>query len=304
MMPRTFRTFIGVLTTVVLGVSPLFAQSDPTAAPRPTVGEDGGAWVDRLELFVGLDGSKQPQDLGINANMGPRFSVGWTAPVSPRWGLGVQLGAAANASDAAVNVLEQIEGTSRRLQLFSTVGLYQKNGRLSWAVGYDSLRQYYFDETWMAQLRGQLEVAVGPNDQMGVRFAGPVRGADAAIGDVRLRLEPIGHVSALARHSWPSGAVTGLWVGVAEGHHNVVLVFPGNSRDSRVLVYGAELSMPLNQRWSVTGATNLMTPAATGTVDAYMGVTVRLGAGGRRPPFGSSLTVANNTTFAVDLARQ
>ena len=34
-----------------------------------------------------------------------------------------------------------------------------------------------------------------------------------------------------------------------------------------------ELSVPLSDRFALTGATNLMTPAATGTVDAYMGVT-------------------------------
>jgi hypothetical protein len=304
MMTMTLGTLVAALLTVALGASPSLAQSKPPASPPSPVGETGGTWLDRLVLFVGLDGSKQPQDLGINANIGPRFSVSWTVPVSPRLGLGVRLGAAANASDAAVNVLEQIDGTSRRFQLFSTVGLYQTKGRLSWAAGYDGLRQDYFDETWMAQLRGELEVAVGRNDQMGVRFTAPLRGANAAIGDVSLRLEPIAQVSAVARHSWPSGAATGIWVGVAEGHHNVVLVFPGNSRDTHVVVYGAELSMPLNDRWSVTGATNLMTPAATGAVDAFMGVTVRLGARRRRSPFGAMLNVANNTTFAVDLARK
>ena len=156
----------------------------------------------------------------------------------------------------------------------------------------------------MSQARGQLEVAVGRNDQLGVRFTAPLRGANAAIGDVSLRLEPIAQVSAVARHSWQSGAVTGIWIGVAEGHHNVVLVFPGNSRDAHVLVYGAELSMPLNDRWSVTGAMSRYHAACTGTVDAFMGVTLHLGARGRRSSFAPALTVANNTTFSVDLARR
>ena len=59
-----------------------------------------------------------------------------------------------------------------------------------------------------------------------------------------------------------------MWLGVARGHHNVVWVFPDNSRTENVLVYGADLQLPLNDRFAVMGAANFLTPTSTGTVDA------------------------------------
>ena len=41
--------------------------------------------------------------------------------------LGAQIGVATNLSDAAVHVLDQVEGTSRRTQTFLTFGVFQKN---------------------------------------------------------------------------------------------------------------------------------------------------------------------------------
>src|ERR1700730_12491028 len=65
---------------------------------------------DNLSLFVGPDGSKQPEDLGINANMGVRFSVNWGLPVSERLKLGIQLCVRANVTDNGVNVLHHLHG--------------------------------------------------------------------------------------------------------------------------------------------------------------------------------------------------
>lgn len=260
-------------------------------------------WLDRVDLFVGLDGSKQPQDLGVNANIGPRAAVNVGVPLVRTSGFGLQAGVAVNVSDAAVAVLERVDGTSRRTQVFTTLGLFQRLDRLQWAVVHDVVKQSYFSDTITAQVRGEVMLAVGRHDQVGAWFTAPTRRADAAIADTAVRLAPIPQVNATARHTWPSGATTGLWLGVASGHHNVVLVFPENTRDRHVLVYGATLTMPLNARWSVTGATNLITPSASGTVDAFMGVSVRLGRGhGSR--FSPPLAVANNTGFSVDLSRR
>jgi hypothetical protein len=50
------------------GASPAAAQQSAIGAPQPSIFEN-------LSLFAGLDGSKQPQDLGINANMGLRLAA-------------------------------------------------------------------------------------------------------------------------------------------------------------------------------------------------------------------------------------
>ncbi len=305
-LPTAFTTALALaLMLSALAATPAFAQS---SAPASAASSEG--WRDRIDVFVGLDGSKQPQDLGINANMGPRFAANIATPLVRAAGLGIQFGTSVNLSDAAVHVLDQVEGTSRRTQVFTTVGVFQRTGRLSWSLGYDALRQFYYDDVWLGQWRGEVNVAMSDRDQIGVWFTAPASGSDAAVGDVSaggtaLRLDPIGQASVVARHTWATGARTGVWVGVARGHHNVVLVFPDNSRSRNVLVCGAELLMPLNDRWAITGATNLITPTATGTVDAFMGVTVNLGRRGTGTArFGPMLGVANNTSFAVDLERR
>jgi hypothetical protein len=83
-------------------------------------------------------------------------------------------------------------------------------------------------------------------------------------------------------------------------------VFPDNSRDENVFVYGAELSLPLSERFAVSGAANLVTPASTGTVDAYLGVTFYPGRSGMRAAtnrFAPLIQVANNPEMAINLRR-
>jgi hypothetical protein len=72
-----------------------------------------------------------------------------------------------------------------------------------------------------------------------------------------------------------------------------------------VFVYGSELALPLSPRLEITGAANFITPTATGTVDAFLGVTFYPGKGGTaaRGSFAPLLGVANNPHFAVNLQR-
>jgi hypothetical protein len=260
---------------------------------------------DDLELFAGLDGSKQPQDLGINANMGVRFAANLGVPVAERWHLGVQLGAGINLSDAAVHVLDQIEGTSRRTQTFVTAGLFQQpTPRLSWALGYDFLYEHYYDTFNLGQVRGQVGYQATPTNEIGTWFAASVRGQDGVMGTTPVRLDPISQANVYYRHTWPTLARTTVWAGVAAHHSDIVWVLPDNSRDTNIVVYGAQLELPLSERLSVTGSGNFLTPAGTGTVDAYLGITYypghkAMGRGRFAPP----LMLANNPEFAVDLRR-
>src|SRR5580700_1211480 len=101
----------GVLIVAVAGglclsCVPRADASDDTPPPGlpPVVAASGEARgvFDNLSLFIGPDGSKQPQDLGINANMGVRVSANWGLPVSERMKLGMQFGVGRNISDNAV----------------------------------------------------------------------------------------------------------------------------------------------------------------------------------------------------------
>jgi hypothetical protein len=283
--------------------TPTTAAADANALGTPSV----PTWLENVDLFFGLDGSKQPQDLGINANMGVRFAANAGVPVWKRANLGAQVGMAMNFSDAAVHVLEQIHGTSRRTQTFVTAGLFQQaTTRLSWALGYDFQHQTYFDTFRLGQVRGSAGYAVKATDEVGAWFTKSVKNDQGVMGETTVHLDPISQFNVYLKHRWPTMAQTTIWAGMASGHHNVVLLLPDNSRATNVIVYGAKLELPLSNRLSVTGSGNFLTPAATGTVDAYLGVTFypgrrNLAAG--RGRFAPPTMVANNPEFPVDLRR-
>ncbi|HEY7475170.1 MAG TPA: DUF6666 family protein [Vicinamibacterales bacterium] len=290
------------------------AASDParTEGPQSYVVQTPGAgqtgrWFDNLSLFVGPDGSKQPQDLGINANMGIRFSGNIGFPLLERAGIGAQIGAALNLSDAAVHVLDQVEGTSRRTQTYLTLGVFQRaSEKWNWAVAYDVLVQQYYDDFKLAQWRGQLGYAVTPRNEVGLWVAKSAKGDDGLMADTPVRLDPISQINGYTRITWTNLAQTAVWVGMASHHNNVVWVFPDNSKDDHVLVYGADLYVPLNERFGLQGAANFLTPTATGTVDAYLGVVFYPGRGAFRAvrnAFAPLQTVANNPSFSVNLRR-
>lgn len=307
-MRRLVQPLLGSLWLLALTSSPLHAQSSSSAAAPASAGTaaaDSRTWLENVNVFAGLDGSKQPQDLGINANMGVRLAANAGIPLVKSARLGAQVGVALNLSDAAVHVLEQVEGTSRRTQTFATIGLFQQaTDRLSWALAYDFLHQKYFDAFTLGQLRGEAGFDVTTTDEVGAWFTKSAKGDSGTMGTTPVRLDPISQINTYLKHRWPSSAETTAWVGVAAGHNNIVFLLPNDSRTRRVLVYGARLDLPLSDRVSITGSSNFLTPAATGTVDAYLGVTIH--AARRRAPrstFAPPVSVANNPEFAVDLHR-
>lgn len=276
------------------------------AVQTPGAGQQGGRF-DNLSLFVGPDGSKQPQDLGINANMGIRFAANLGLPLHERSNLGMQVGMAVNLSDAAVHVLDQVEGTSRRTQTYLTLGVFQRTTqKWNWGAGYDVLFQNYYDSFQLGQWRGQVGYSLTDRNEVGAWFAKSAQGSDGEMGGTPVRLDSISQINGYTRITWTNWAQTAVWVGVASGHHNVVWVFPDNSRDSHTLVYGADLFVPLSDRFALTGAANFLTPTSTGTVDAYLGVAFYPGKGAFRAvrnTFAPLLSVANNPSFSVNLQR-
>ncbi len=283
-----------------LVATPLYAGQSASSGPASA--------TDTMDLFIGLDGSKQPQDLGINANMGARFSGNFGVPIARKSGLGAQFGVGVNLSDAAVHVLDQIEGTSSRQQTYLTFGVFQRltDRKINWGIAYDVLFEHYYDSFTLGQFRGQAGYKVTPHDEFGAWVAVRTHGDDGVMGTTSVRLDPITQGNGYYERTWSSFARTRLWAGVASGHDNVVWVFPANTRSSPVFVYGADLHMPLNDRFAVTGAANFLTPTATGTVDAYLGIVFypgHIAMHHAAEDFSPLLTVANNPTFSVNLKR-
>jgi hypothetical protein len=293
------RTFFVILVAVLTAAFTLATETFASSS-QPS------AFTRNFSLFAGLDGSKQPQDLGINANMGARFAVDSGLPLWRSMGLGLHVGAGANFSDAAVHVLDQIEGTSRRSQYYGAAGLFQRTQRASWALGYDYQFNSYYDDFSLGQLRGQVGYAVTPNNELGFWGTSGVQSDSGLMSDTAVNLEPITQVNAFLRHTWPSHAWTSVWFGFADGHDNVVWVLPPDTRNSNVFVYGADLRVPLSDRFAMTGAANFLTPTSTGTVDAHLGLTFYPGGGvmsRKMDAFAPVQTAANNSTFSVDLTR-
>lgn len=274
---------------------------------RATIGPQPVGWFDNLSVFGGLDGSKGPEDLGINANFGGRGAVNWGFPIFEAFGVGGQLGTAINYARTAVTVLETVDGTRERMQSFSTAGCFQRTARgLVWAFAYDFLYEDYYARMTMGQWRGQCGWAMNDNNEMGMWGTLGNWGDNAALGNFAFHMQPITQGNMYMKHIWRSEAVTTFWVGMAERHGRFVLLNPGAPSTPHPFVFGANIYVPLNNYLSLYGEANFITPNDTGTVTATLGFAFY--PGGRawtaaRNRFAPVLPVANNPTFAVDVER-
>ncbi len=276
---------------------------DTTANCCPT---ECGSYLENFSVFLGLDGSKQPQDFGVNALFGGRFDVNLGVPLIESIGLGIQAGTSLNYSDNAVQVFERIDGTSDRFQNFTTVGLFQRtDSGFHWAVGYDFLYENYYDKFNLGQWRGDVGVEVDETNEIGTWFAISSQKDSGFYANIPVTLDPITQGSIYFRHTWENDAQTTFWLGIAEGHGEVNLALGDLPPVGERLVFGADVFVPLSPRVALFGQANFLTPADTGTVDAYLGLAFYPGGshGARKRRFAPPLPVANNTTFANDLSR-
>jgi hypothetical protein len=270
--------------------------------------DDGLGLLDNLTAFIGLDGSKSPQDLGINANFGGRAAVNWAYPIWEDAGLGVQLGTAINYSRTAVSVLEELGGPGERTQSFTTVGLFEKTGfGLKVGVVFDYLSEHYYNHIDVDQWRGILGYQLTPTDDVGIWATKGDRGHGSSFAGTDLHFRPVTQGNLYWRHTWCSKVDTGFWLGLAEEHGRFVFVFPGRPNIHHPLVFGSDLYVPLTDHIGLFGEANFITPNDTGTVDATLGFVWYFGGGashGPRSRFAPALPVANNPTFTVDLQQQ
>ncbi len=264
-----------------------------------------GHWLENLSLFGGIEGSKQPQDFGVNANLGGRFHANWGAPLLPDYGIGMQLGTALVASDNAVRVYELLGEVGGRRQSFTTAGLFQRfeNG-WSWGLGYDFLYEESFDDFFLGQWRIRTAYDLSRDWQLGMTVNIAAEDDEGQFNATTVTLDPITQAHWYLRRNWQSGTQTTLWVGLAEGHgENNAVTGPSGSKDE-VFLLGADFLAPLNNHLALYGESNLIMPADTGTVDAFLGVQWFPWGNAkraRRNGFSPLLPVAGSPTFSVDL---
>ena len=272
--------------------------------------------LENLMLFLGLEGSKQPQEFGANAHFGGRFSANIGLPLSEELGLGVQVGTAINYTDNAVEVFERVNEVRGRTQSYTTIGLFQRHeSGVVWALAWDHLYQTYFDKTHLNQIRGRIGFQITEKDQIGLRGSAS-HDSDRAVFNVfgavpfPVVFEPLSQGSVYWQHRWESEVETMFWVGVAESHGQRNVAFeaafglPPQEPSGRDLLCGAQIHVPLNDHWALFGQGNFVTPAYTGTVDSYLGFAFYPGGGARRATqkrFAPVMPVANSTNFTTDL---
>ncbi|HLJ10565.1 MAG TPA: DUF6666 family protein [Planctomycetaceae bacterium] len=282
-------------------MAPLPTESDPLFSPNSDYFFDG------LSVFGGLDGSKQPQDLGVNANMGGRISFNWGHALIEDWHLGIQAGGALNFSDNAVQVLDRLGAGDERNQFFGTIGLFQRTGwGFNWNFAYDSLYERYYDRFHLSQWRGRAGYQVSDLDELGVWGTIADSGDSGTVLGTPVHVKAISQANFFWRHTWASSAWTTFWIGTAHEHGRFVLLLPDLPAVKNAFVYGSDLQMPLNDRWAIYGEANFITPASSGTVDAYLGFVYYPGGGARQAlqkRYAPLMPTASNTSFAVDLHR-
>ncbi|MCA9005533.1 MAG: hypothetical protein KDA70_09700 [Planctomycetaceae bacterium] len=260
----------------------------------------------QLELFLGLEGSKQPQDFGVNAHFGSRLHANYGFQLFEDSTLGFQIGTAVNLTDHAVRVTSQIDGASSRTQSFTTLGFFQRHERISWAVVFDYLYQQDYSKVSLSQLRMQGGYSLNETQEIGAFFMFPTSGANADWAGIPVTLDPLAQGAFYYRQTWDHAAETTFWLGAAEGHGQVNAALGDASDTSVQIAFGSDFHVPLNKHVALFGQANFIMPSDTGTVDAYLGFAIYPGGnayGWRKQQYSPVLPVANNTSFAVDLDR-
>jgi len=268
---------------------------------------DSHPWLKNLSLFGGIEGSKQPQDFGVNANLGGRFHANWGAPLLSEYGLGMQLGTALVHSDNAVRVYELLGETGGRRQSYTTAGVFQRfDSGFSWGFAYDFLYQESFDNFFLGQWRIRTAYDFSTDWQLGLTVYIADRSDSGDFSATTVTLDPISQAHVYLRRFWSTGVQTTFWAGLSDGHgENNAVTGPSRSTND-VFLMGADFVAPLNNRLALYGETNLMMPADTGTVDAFLGVQWFPWGNAkraRRTAYAPLLPVAGSPTFSVDLAQ-
>lgn len=273
----------------------------------PRNGGECESWFDNFSLLLSLDASREPQDLGINAQLGAFMAANIGLPLIEDAGIGLQLGMGANVAKAGVRVLGLAEGTVDRQQLFYTAAIFQRIDDWHWAAGHDFVQTFYYNEFSLGQIRGEVGKQIGDCNEVGFWGTLKTYGEHGQLLGADFDLKPISQLNFYWRHVWESKAETKFWLGLAERHGKDIVIIPDTNLTDVVPVFGLSVFVPLNDHFVLFGEGNFITPNDTGTMDAYLGIAWYPGGGvmwARSNRFAPVLPVANNPTFSTDLRRK
>ena len=263
---------------------------------------------DELTCLFAMEGSKQPQDFGVNATIGAQASMNLGVPICEAYGIGAQVGSGMTASSNAVRVFELLGETKNRTQNFTTVGLFQRReSGLSWGFVHDFLHENYFDRFSLGQWRIRGSYTLTTSDEVGITSHLKSYSDQGTFGSsTPVTLSPINQGSLYWRRFWESKAQTTAWAGIADSHGENNAVTGPSPAVKHPFLLGADVLMPLSPSFAIYGETNLIMPFDTGTVDAFLGIQWYPGrrvALARRGPYSPLFSLASPTSFSVDLGQ-
>jgi hypothetical protein len=303
-------TYTGTYTTIPRPVSDSVSINDmgqpvlPPNAETDRLPSFGTSWFENLSLFFGVNGFKEPADLGINANFGYRLAVNWGLPLFQEAGIGLQVGSAVNYGQNAIRILPFMDGTTEHWQSYTTVGLFQRSpAGLRWGFVYDFRFDDYYDRTSTGQWRGQIGFETKNNNEFGVLGTFRDHGDSATIGTLSFAVEPISQWNFYWRHVWANEIVTRVWLGLASEHSRFSVLIPGQPPINHPFTFGGDFYVPLTDNLALFGDVHVITPADSGAISAMLGVVLYPGSarGTARSRFAPLFPVANNTSFALDV---
>ena len=199
--------------------------------------------------------------------------MSYSAPLLPDFGVGFQIGTRATFSGNGVQVFELLGEPKDRFQSFTTVGVFQRfdNG-ISMGAAYDFLTQESFDNFTLGPWRIKATADISPIDELGITLNLSGRPDTGFFNSTLVELEPIEQLRVHLKRRWQSGVMTSFWIGVADAHSEENVLGGTLPRKTNQILFGSEIHAPLNQWIALYGETNVVLPADTGAIDAYLGL--------------------------------
>ena len=255
-------------------------------------------WLDESSLLVGVQGFKNPTDLGRNGNFGFMEGVNFAGSFWNRFGIGYQVGARFAQSNLSG---EQTGGSldHSRDQVFLTSGLFQRafqgNG-LQWGVVFDWLEDQYFVDNNFSQVRAEASYLINGHEVGFWGAFGTSANKPVLINQDTVYFRTTDIYAFFYRHTLHSGGQGRAWVG-----------FTG---DGEGLV-GADFRVPVSNNIDLLSGFNYVIPKqglnGGGSVQEGWGLSMnvvwyptRTRHGVHNGPYRALFNVADNSTLMLD----
>ncbi len=256
------------------------------------------AWLDESSLILGVQGFKNPTDLGRNGNFGFQEGLNFSGAFWNRFGIGYQVGARWAQSNLSGNQTSGVLDHTRD-QTFLTAGLYQRafqNNGFQWGAVFDWLEDQYFVDNNFNQVRAEASFLFRGNEIGFWGAFGTSANKPVLIDGNTEYFRTTDLYAFFYRRTLPSGGQGRLWGG-----------FTGN-KDG---LLGADFRVPCSNNFDLVGAANYVIPMqgpnSGGSSQEGWNLMMNLVWYPTRPrcgthngPYRNLFNVADNGTFILD----